>query len=138
MREPEITPEFRGERVAEIRVAAGLSQSALAQALGRSQSWVSNIEQNYRPLNADDASLIAACFGVAVEDLYAPLGDPIRWIGHGAPSDEPAPFAADEITPLVQLLERLARRERDDLIEQFVRQARVRVQDSQLTRRRRR
>jgi len=124
--------DFRGERVAEIRMAAGLSQSALAQALGRSQSWVSILEQNYRPLTADDAERVAATVGVAVDDLYAEVGTGIHWLGHALAADAPPPIEPAELELLMELLAQLYPNERAVLIESFVRQARVRVGDPRL------
>lgn len=124
--------EFRGERVAEIRGAAGFSQSALAQALDRSQSWVSNLEKDYRALTSDDANRVAAALGIAADDLYAPVGAGIHWLGHAPVADAPPPVEPAEVEALLELLGQLYTNERAVLIENFVRQARVRVGDTRL------
>ena len=58
-----------GARIAEIREDAGLSQSALARAIGSSQSAISQIETGERNPSYDMLRQIAAAMGVTVAYL---------------------------------------------------------------------
>ena len=55
-------------RLREARLEAGLTQAELAQAIGRSQTWVSKCELGERRVDF-----------VELEDLANALGKPIYW-----------------------------------------------------------
>jgi transcriptional regulator with XRE-family HTH domain len=58
-----------GTRIAEIREHAGLTQSALARAMGVSQSAISQIEAGDRNPSFDTLRQIASALGVSVAHL---------------------------------------------------------------------
>jgi transcriptional regulator with XRE-family HTH domain len=58
-----------GKRIEEIREQAGLSQSALARAIGTSQSAISQIEAGDRNPSFDMLRQIAKALGVSVPHL---------------------------------------------------------------------
>jgi FxsC-like protein len=80
-----------GERVAHFRRLAGLSQEALGRLLGRSESWVSQVERGVLPVERLSLrSELAEALGVEAGDLDtatersraaspAPAGDPGRY-----------------------------------------------------------
>lgn len=53
------------------RVRAGLTQEQVAQALGKSQSFVSDYERGQRRLDLVELDTIATVLGVKVESLVA-------------------------------------------------------------------
>ncbi|MDH6116359.1 helix-turn-helix transcriptional regulator [Kitasatospora sp. GAS204B] len=67
------TPEERrafGKRVAELRKRRGLTQDELAGALGRTASWLSQVERGVQPVNRLDVlRLLADGLGVSLEAL---------------------------------------------------------------------
>ncbi len=58
---------FMGVRVQRLREERGLTQAALADALGLSTSYLSQIEKNQRPLTVPVLLKINAVFGVDVQ-----------------------------------------------------------------------
>ena len=59
-----------GERVAELRRRAGMSQKDLATAVSRSESWVSQVERDVRPVERVSVlQLLADALGTSVRDL---------------------------------------------------------------------
>jgi transcriptional regulator with XRE-family HTH domain/molybdate-binding protein len=63
----------RSSRLREARIAAGLSQSAVASAAGVSRQAVGAIESGLHRPNVDAALAIAGAVGRSVEELFAPL-----------------------------------------------------------------
>ena len=62
--------ETLGERVAELRRRRGLSQRELAVEVGRSESWVSQVERDVLPVERVSVlQSLAEALGVAVRDL---------------------------------------------------------------------
>lgn len=60
-------------RLREARVGAGMTQTQLAHAVGRSQTWVSKCELGERRVDI-----------VELEDIAEALGRPLEWFGrHG-------------------------------------------------------
>ncbi|MBV8687066.1 MAG: helix-turn-helix transcriptional regulator [Alphaproteobacteria bacterium] len=57
----------------DAREAAGLNQTALGKAVGRSQSFVSNYERGQRRLDLPDLILVCRAIGVAPADLLGRL-----------------------------------------------------------------
>lgn len=58
----------------EAREAAGLNQTQLGKALGKSQSFVSNYERGQRRLDMVDFILIARVLGLEATELLKRLG----------------------------------------------------------------
>ncbi|MFF4903661.1 helix-turn-helix domain-containing protein [Streptomyces sp. NPDC001260] len=111
-----------GQRVKELRRAAGMSQSDLAAAMGRSESWVSQVERGVQPVERlSILQALADALKVAVQevrpDASTPTAEPdteelprsndldglrVALTGHpalgslfGQPPAEPAPALAD-------------------------------------------
>ncbi|MCC3769723.1 helix-turn-helix domain-containing protein [Streptomyces sp. UNOC14_S4] len=69
-----------GARVAELRVRRGLTQRELAEAIGRTASWLSQVERGVQPVNRLDVlRLLADGLGVPLHELRpdAPPLDPV-------------------------------------------------------------
>ncbi|MFF9146154.1 helix-turn-helix domain-containing protein [Streptomyces sp. NPDC014861] len=83
----EVTPEERrvfGARVADLREQRGLTQKQLAAEIGRTASWLSQVERGIQPVNRLDVlRLLADGLGVSVQELRADA--PTQ-----APVEEPA------------------------------------------------
>ncbi len=78
-------PPTTGQRIKELRRAAGMSQADLATAMGRSESWVSKSNAACSPLNAwrsSRASLMhwAYRYGRFIPTLLSPRR--ISWTTH--------------------------------------------------------
>ena len=50
------------ERLREAREASGLSQTEVAKALGKPQSWVSNVEHGQRRLDVVELEMLASVY----------------------------------------------------------------------------
>ncbi|MGW2837163.1 helix-turn-helix domain-containing protein [Streptomyces sp. NPDC001493] len=85
-----MTPEERqafGARVADLREQRGFTQKQLAAEIGRTASWLSQVERGIQPVNRLDVlRLLADGLGVSVQELRA---------------DAPAPVPTEE--PVVEL-----------------------------------
>jgi transcriptional regulator with XRE-family HTH domain len=65
-----------GERIARARRRRGLSQAVLAGLVGRSESWLSQVERGRRGVDSHAVlTLLAAVLRVDVEELTGPAGD---------------------------------------------------------------
>lgn len=77
---------IKPNRIAEIRKAAGLSQSGLAELIGDSTHWVtiSNIERGKQALTFEWMKRIAAALKVSPQDLIAApvAGEPVEIVGN--------------------------------------------------------
>ncbi|MDE1146242.1 MAG: short-chain fatty acyl-CoA regulator family protein [Azospirillaceae bacterium] len=73
---------FAGERVRQLRQQRGMALSALSQASNLSMSYLSQIENNQRPLSAPALAAISAVFGVEqhhfADDRDLRLGSELR------------------------------------------------------------
>lgn len=58
-----------GERIKEVREAAGLRQSDVAESLGRKQAWLQKIETGQRAVTLADFIAIAAALGKTLDEL---------------------------------------------------------------------
>jgi transcriptional regulator with XRE-family HTH domain len=71
-----------GQRVKELRRAAGMSQSDLAAAMGRSESWVSQVERGVQPVERlSILQALADALNVSVRDVRsdaAPAAEEIK------------------------------------------------------------
>ena len=64
-----------GNRVAKAISLAGVRQMVVAEALGLSQPYVSDVvRQRYRTITVDNARKFADYFGCYIEDLFPPSG----------------------------------------------------------------
>ncbi len=93
-----------GARVAELRRQRDLTQSELAAAIGRTASWVSQVERGVQPVNRLDVlRLLADGLGVPLPVLQpeAPgaAGPGVRAADEAAPAAEEAAPAVDEAAP---------------------------------------
>ncbi|MFC5724793.1 helix-turn-helix domain-containing protein [Streptomyces gamaensis] len=78
------TPEERkafGSRVAELRKQRGVKQDELAAAIGRTSSWMSQVERGVQPVNRLDVLRL----------LADGLGVPLRTLRPDAPAELPTP-----------------------------------------------
>jgi len=77
-----------GERIAFYRARRGLTQTQLANLVGRSADWLSKIERGERPLrNVEVLSAIARALRVSMTDI---LGQPVLFEDARAEDDVPA------------------------------------------------
>ncbi|MER7701761.1 helix-turn-helix transcriptional regulator [Kitasatospora sp. NPDC097605] len=85
-----MSPEERrafGARVAQLRKARGMRQDQLAAAVGRTASWVSQVERGIQPVvRLDVLQLLADGLGVSVQTLRPDAPPPSR--SASAPSDQ--------------------------------------------------
>ncbi|MEJ8814082.1 short-chain fatty acyl-CoA regulator family protein [Variovorax ureilyticus] len=100
---------FMGVRLRKLRAERGLSQVALAQALGLSPSYLNQIEQNQRPLTVAVLLKIHRALGVDIqqfsEDEEARLVAGLR----EALADAPEPVALPELQELASQMPALGR-----------------------------
>ena len=80
-----------GERIAAYRRRKGLSQAALAQLVGRSESWLSQVERGLR--SVDRLSVILDMSRVLRVDVQALIGRPWQY----APNGDPAVDGLDDV-----------------------------------------
>ncbi|WP_277326190.1 helix-turn-helix domain-containing protein [Streptomyces sp. JH14] len=74
---PESDPRATGARIKELRRAAGMSQSDLAVAMERSESWVSQVERGVQPVERLSVlQTLADALGVSVRDVRPDAGTP--------------------------------------------------------------
>lgn len=68
-----------GQRVKELRRTAGMSQSDLAAAMGRSESWVSQVERGVQPVERLSVlQALADALNVPVRDLRPDAAAPVE------------------------------------------------------------
>src|SRR5690606_2156033 len=65
---------FAGPRIRRIRNARGLTQTAMAEALGISPSYLNLIERNQRPLTVQLILKLAAVYKIEPEELQGETG----------------------------------------------------------------
>ncbi|MGH8866569.1 MAG: helix-turn-helix domain-containing protein [Actinomycetes bacterium] len=80
-----------GERIAAYRRRRGLSQAALAGLVGRSESWLSQVERGLR--SVDRLSVLLDLSRVLHVDVQSLIGRPWRY----APNGDPAVDGLDEV-----------------------------------------
>lgn len=75
-----------GERIAAYRLRRGLSQAALAGLVGRSESWLSQVERGIR--SVDRLSVLLDMARVLHVDVEALIGRPWQYAPNGGPTAE--------------------------------------------------
>ena len=72
-----------GGELREARIGTGLSQGAVARALGLSQPWVSRVENGEQPnLSIRDTARLASIVGLELSARVFPGGPPLRDAAH--------------------------------------------------------
>lgn len=59
-----------GDRVRELRRAAGMSQEGLAEATGLHRTYISSLERGQRNVGLENIHLLATALGVPVAQLF--------------------------------------------------------------------
>jgi len=59
-----------GERIARIRIQKGVKQTYVAEQLGKTPQWLSNIEKGKRRIGATELNQIAGVLGVDIEIFF--------------------------------------------------------------------
>jgi len=59
-----------GRRLRDLRQRAGMTQQALAEAVGIDRSFISDVETGRHSIAVDRAYQIAAALGVSISDLF--------------------------------------------------------------------
>ena len=94
-----------GQRIKEIRMRAGLSQSKAAEAIGVAQSHMSNIETGRSHVTMENLMALRDLFGVKMADCFVDLDYPKTGAeGEGAVPKEDA-LAGDQAVTLSDLIE---------------------------------
>jgi putative transcriptional regulator len=62
-------------RIRDLRVATGMSQGALADALGVSRQTIGSVENARSVPSLPLAFAIARCFDATIEEIFIPEGD---------------------------------------------------------------
>lgn len=97
----------QGERLAELRKAAGLSQHELARALGVRQSNIAFWEHSRKPPRSDILPGMAQALGVSVEQLLDSSAAPIK--RRGGP--------IGKVRKFFELVSKLPRHQQDKIVE---------------------
>ncbi|MFD5099355.1 helix-turn-helix domain-containing protein [Streptomyces albidochromogenes] len=85
-----IDPRTTGQRIKELRRQAEMSQSDLATAMGRSESWVSQVERGVQPVERLSVlQALADALGVSVHDVRPDAAAPEE------PDEVPQPVSND-------------------------------------------
>ena len=94
-----------GQRIKEIRMRAGLSQSKAAEAIGVAQSHMSNIETGRSHVTMENLMALRDLFGVKMADFFVDLDYPKTGAeGEGALPKEDT-LAGDQAVTLSDLIE---------------------------------
>ena len=71
-----VRSEPGANRVAKAMALAGVTQTAVAKALGVSQAYVSDVaRRRYRTITVESARKFARYFGCCIEELFPPSGE---------------------------------------------------------------
>jgi transcriptional regulator with XRE-family HTH domain len=71
--------ETSGQRIARARRRRGLSEAAFAGLVGRSESWLSQVERGRRPVDSHSVlTRLASALHVPVEELTGDASPPVR------------------------------------------------------------
>ena len=90
------------ENIRAIREARGMTQVALAEAIGATKSTLSKIERGARNVTVDELRALAEAFGTSMEDVVD--YDPARAPGH---PPEPVAIADEHTAEQLRLLAEL-------------------------------
>lgn len=83
-----------GQRVRELRLAAGMSQEAFADRCGLARSYMSRVERGAGNPSLDAVEVLAVALGVGVTELFATTGTGLP-PAKSNPSAIEVPFAKD-------------------------------------------
>ena len=111
----------QGQRLAQLRQAAGFSQRALAKAIGEPQQTLANWELSDRPPRSDVLPRLAAALNVSIEEL----------LDIGSPSLPKKPGPPSKLQQLVDEVGQMSRRQQQrafEVLAIFVEQERRRAQ----------
>ena len=98
------------ERLRKIRKSKGITQTFIAQKMGKTPAWYSNVERGYRRLLAEDAKRIAEILGVDIREIFE------EWrIDQGRARREIASIAGDIEILNRKIAEAIEFKERDKL-----------------------
>ena len=67
-----------GSRIKEIRVAESVKAASINRKLGRSRSWINNIESGRNEISAQDLKAVAQVMGKPIQEFYS--SEPYRTI----------------------------------------------------------
>lgn len=76
------TPETLGADLRALRKARGLTLATLAETLGRSVGWLSQVERDKSEASITDLRQLAAALGVSVSILFRHAAAPAHEAGH--------------------------------------------------------
>ncbi|MGM9582647.1 MAG: helix-turn-helix domain-containing protein [Phascolarctobacterium sp.] len=94
-----------GQRIKEIRMQRGMSQSKAAEAIGVAQSHMSNIETGRSHVTMENLMALRDVFGVKMADFFVDLDYPkAEGEGEGAAPAEEA-LTGDQAVTLSDLIE---------------------------------
>lgn len=93
-----------GQRIKEIRMKSGLSQSKAAEAIGVAQSHMSNIETGRSHVTMENLMALRDVFGVKMADFFVDLDYP-KTEGEGAEQPHVDALAGDQAVTLSDLIE---------------------------------
>lgn len=86
-------------RIAEIRQARGLKSAELARLIDTDPSILNRIETGKAGFSRSRARVLARWLLVPVEQLYAPIGTPIPFLGRSRAPVEARPYHPDHAPP---------------------------------------
>jgi transcriptional regulator with XRE-family HTH domain len=86
-------------RIEEIRQARGLKSAELARRIGADPSIIHRIETAKAGFSHNRARALARALLVPVEQLYAPIGTPIPFLGRARTPIEARPYHPDHALP---------------------------------------
>ncbi len=98
------TPETLGADLRALRRARGITLVQLAQALGRSVGWLSQVERDLSDPSITDLRQIAAQFDVPVSILFRQAAAPAHEAGHIVRAGTRRPIGSSDAGLLEELL----------------------------------
>ena len=93
-----------GQRIKDIRMRAGLSQSKAAEAIGVAQSHMSNIETGRSHVTMENLMALRDVFGVKMADFFVDLDYP-KQEGEGTEKHDLDALTGDQAVTLSDLIE---------------------------------
>lgn len=100
----ETVPQTLGADLRALRKARGMTLSAMAEELGRSVGWLSQVERDKSEPSISDLRQIAACLDVSVSSLFRQGAVPVQERGYIVRSDARRPIGSREAGLVEELL----------------------------------